>query len=729
MAILTRRSWMMAAGGVALARVDYRDYSRVLPDFLRGLAAESYRKRNAALAAVKTAAQARERQKWASETFWDLTGGAPERTPLNARVMGRFERAAYVVEKVVFESRPGLVVPANLYIPKAGRAPYPAVLFQMGHSLNGKGAGTYQRCCQGLAQLGFLVLAFDPMGQGERTYYPRPGGWLTRLPSADDEHTVPGRQMLLCGDTSTRLQTWDAVRALDYLAAHPLADPTRLASTGQSGGGTLTMFLAAVDPRLACAAVACGNTENVACANFNPPGSTDDAEQNFLASAPRTFDRWDTLYPMAPRPLLVLASSKDFFGTYSPNYISNGREEFGKLMRVYRLLDGGERLEWFETPLPHNLSYPVRVAIYDWFSRWMTAERKPVTDEPPTAPEDDETLWVAKTGSVVRDLKSETPFSLNVKRAEGIRTPDRPDGLAELLRLPRPLASPAVVLGATRLGQTGVEALEVESERGVWVPAWLYLPRQKAAGRALLVLAPGGRNAGWREDEMLAVAASRGVIVCAADVRGIGDLRPEYPRGAVQHGSEHQHEEHYAWSSLIFGRPLLGQRVADLLALADALLKRREIAERGLAIAARAALTAPALFAAALDTRVQSVYLSGGLVSYRNLAQTEDYAYPLANIVPRMLERADFPQIAASMAPRRVIVAGAVDAARRPLSTADVRRIYAAANVDVRPAAEWNADALVEASEAAAGAAPGTVAHQPALKGGGQLKAPRFHRG
>src|SRR5450756_1584097 len=146
------------------------------------------------------------------------------------------------------------------------------------------------------------------MGQGERTYYPGRTPSLSRL-GADEEHTFPGRQMLLKGITSTRLQTWDSVRSLDYLASHPLVDPKRLASTGQSGGATNTMLLAAVDDRLAAAVVSCGNTENVACANFNPPGSTDDGEQNLVASAPVGFDRWDLLYPIAPKPLLVMAVS------------------------------------------------------------------------------------------------------------------------------------------------------------------------------------------------------------------------------------------------------------------------------------------------------------------------------------------------------------------------------------------------------------------------------------
>src|SRR5438445_11399430 len=86
------------------------------------------------------------------------------------------------------------------------------------------------------------------------------------LPIADDEHTRPGKQMLLLGDTSTRLQAWDAIRSLDYLASLPMVDAKRIGGTGQSGGATLSMMLMATDDRLAAVVEFSGNTENVACA-------------------------------------------------------------------------------------------------------------------------------------------------------------------------------------------------------------------------------------------------------------------------------------------------------------------------------------------------------------------------------------------------------------------------------------------------------------------------------
>lgn len=631
------------------SRIPYPDYSRCLPDYLRRLAKEAYERRNAAIAKLTSAESIRARQQWVRETFWKLTGGEPDRTPLNIRTTGEFERRAYRVEKLIYESRPGLHITANLYIPKQGARPYPGVLFQMGHAENGKASPFYQYCCQGLASLGFVVLAFDPMGQGERTYYPEPSGTRTRLSSADDEHTKAGKQLLLTGDTSTRFQTWDAVRSLDVLAAHPLVDPGRLASTGNSGGGTLTMMLAAVDERLACAAPACPNTENHACADFNPPGSTDDAEQNFIGGGPAGFDRWDTLWPMAPKPLLMLVSGKDYAGTYSPRYIENGREEFGKLRRAYEALGRPEAIGWYETPQPHGLSYDLRMQIYNWFRRWMQGASDPLEQEPAVGAEPDEMLWATKTGNVVRDLGGKTPFVLARERADA---PGRPKGgIEELLGA----GMGAQWAAASRLGTAksrvcDVVALDVRSELEVRAPAWVYIPhRLSAEGPVLTIVEPQGRNSRWAEGGLYQELAAGGLMVCAADVRGAGDLTPEFPRGAARHARSHQEEEHYAWASLMLGRPLVGQRVKDLLAVIEGLAQWPEARGRRFLVAALGKMCVPALLSAAMNARIAGVYLARGLKSYRSLLDSEDYEEPLANFLPNVLEHFDLPEIEAKL--------------------------------------------------------------------------------
>ncbi len=689
----TRREWLaLAACGAVLRGAGlYRDYSRCLPDYLRELADRAYRKRNQDLARLTTPDAVRARQEWVAETFWQIVGGKPERTPLHARTVGSFERPGYRVEKVIYESQPGFHVTANLYIPTAGAPPFPGVLFQMGHTENGKAGDLYQRCCQGLARLGYLVLGFDPMGQGERIYYPVPGGSRSRL-GPDEEHTYPGRQMLLKGITSTRLQTWDAVRSLDYLASHPLVDRARLASTGQSGGGTLTMMLAAVDERLAVAAVSCGNTENVACDGFNPPGSTDDAEQDLIGSGPLGFDRWDLLYPLAPKPLQIQVSSRDFFGTYSPSYIQNGQEEYQKLRSVYETFGHPDRLAWFATPLPHGLSYDMRMEIYRWFGRWLKGDARPVAEEPPTSPERDEALFASESGNIVKSLHGETPFSLNRKLAVTKVHGD----LEGLLGVTRPSADGMTSLARASYRADEIEAVEFRTAPAVWVPAWLYQPKQRSSsGPLVIVLEPNGRTA-WHEGELYDLLASRGCVVCAPDLRNTGDSTPEFGRGSARYTRPHNSDEDYGWSSIILGRPLAGQKVTDLLAMVRGLRSRAGLESRRVLVAARGTATVVAQFAAALDPSINALYLAGGLSSYQRIVDSESYKYPMGNFVPNLLRQTDLPDLARGMAPRRVVLAGAVDAMGAALPVDEVRSEYGnSSNVDVRPEAIWNVDAIL----------------------------------
>jgi len=708
----SRRALLRGAVGVPLLAtaaephfpgVPYRDYPRCLPDYLRGLASQAYAKRSAALARLVSADAVRQRQQWVRKTLIELIGGFPEKTPLNARVTGSLGRDGYRLERVVYESCPKFYVSANLYVPTAGKPPYPGVLFQLGHSSNGKSWDAYQRACQGLARLGFLVLAFDPAGQGERIYYPDSAGLATRLKGgADGEHTHPGKQMLLAGWTSTQLQLWDAIRSLDYLAAHPQVDATRLASTGQSGGATLTMLLGAVDDRLKTAAVFSGNTENVACPNFLPPGSTDDAEQNFVGSGPLGFDRWDLFYPFAPKPMLVSISDKDSFGTYSPNYVKDSWNEYQRLAGIYRVLGAPSMLQWADTPLPHGLSYDSRLQMYNWLLRYLKGDRQPVREEPATAPEPDANLWVSQNGNILRSLGGETPFHLNRQRVETVRPPAKRTPLGELLRLeaPRVPCRATSLRKVPSLGGIQIEALDIDSAAGVHLPAWLFRPREDRGKPVLLLFDPSGRNAGWKESDLCQQLALAGITVCAADVRGIGDLRPEFSAGAPGYARSHESEEDYAWSSLILGRPLLGQRVTDMLAAASALRSGLGLQGRKVAVAALGTMAVPALFAGALQKEIDRVYLVGGLSCYRNIIETEVYRHSFTDFIPGILAHTDLPEIAATFAPRRLVISGAVNAAGGSHTLQEAQGIYSAAlrgeGFELREKYEWNAQVLEE---------------------------------
>jgi len=668
--MLTRRTALcaLAGGAVALADTPFRVYARCLPDYLAGLAREAYERRNAALAQVTTVDGVRARQAWTRRTFWELVGGEPERTPLNLQAAGGFQRSGYRLEKLSYESRPGVRIPANLYIPTTGHGPFPGVLFQMGHSENGKAYDSYQKCCQCLARLGYLVLAFDPFGQGERTYY--------HVNDPDEEHSRIGRQLLLVGDTVTRLQVWDAVRSLDVLAAHPLVDPRRLASMGQSGGGTLTMLLSAVDDRLACAVVSSGNTENFACAGFNPPGSTDDAEQDLIASGPAGFDRWDLLYPLAPKPLLIIVSERDSFGTYSPSYIASGEEEFAKLHRMYALLGAADRVEWKTSALPHALSHQMRLYSYEFLERWLHNSSHAV-EEPEVAPEPESALLVG-VAAVRPPIPAPTAG------------PTDAAALRALLRVSPSASARAVALRRDREEHCDVETFEMESAPGVFLPCYLFVPRPDAPKRALLLmLEPQGRTRHWHEGGLCQQLAARGFLVCAGDVRGIGDLAPEVGRGNPGYTARHAADEAYAWASMMLGHPLLGQRVEDILALARSVHAWRG-AGRSVLLAANGSLAPAALCAAALDPLFTRTYLAHGLVSWSSLLDGDKYAEPFSNFLPGVLTKTDLPYVARLAGPGKITVAGAVDARGLPVATDVVQKLYGD-GIDVRRDAAWDA--------------------------------------
>lgn len=676
---------------------EYQPYCRCLPDYLGRLARESVQKRDSVLSRLDSPSAITQRQTWVTETLWQLIGGKPEKTDLNVRNTGELKQPGYRIEKLIYESRPGLFISANLYIPASGRSPFPAVLFQCGHYWPGKAYPSYQRCCQGLAQLGFVVLAFDPMGQGERISYLDETGTRSRLKEVDTEHTVPGMQYLLVGDSATKFQLWDAIRSLDLLLSRPEVDAGRVASVGHSGGATLTMLLAAADSRLAAAAVCMGNLENIAAEPFLSPGATDDAEQNLIGGGPLGLDRWDLLYPLAPKPLLVWPSDRDYFATYSPNYIHNAWEEHQKLQRVYQVMGHPDRLGWADTPLPHALAYPDRLLVYNWFSRWLQDNGTPIHEEPAVKPADADRLWATSSGSVVRSLHSKTPFSLlQAMGQEGGR-----GSLQQLLGIELPTGTSAATIANVQTAHLKIEAIEVRSAPEVTLPGFV-LCGNKTPVKAPVLLALDDRAADrlWFQveaDDVLAEDCP--VIVCAADLRGIGALVPQFSPGAADYEAGHQQEDNYAISSLYFGRPLAGQRVRDILSLVDALAGLATTAGRRVHVAASGVLAFPALLAAALEPRIAGLYLSGGLAAFRLVKEAEVPLEPLANYVPGWLNHTDIPQVVASLGPRKVVWAGPVDAGGAALDPAVARELFRdsveSGALSLRPMAEWSAEALL----------------------------------
>jgi dienelactone hydrolase len=356
---------MLAAGPLALgAQLAPSERPRVagvegLLKELTAMADRQLKERADTVAVIHDEAAARARQSEVRARILSLIGGLPDyRGPLNARVTKTTKREGFAIDHVLFESLPDYYVTANLYRPeRAGR--HPAILMSMGHWDSGKAAG--QLLSANLARKGFVVLAYDPVGQGERqqAYDKRIGRSLIGGPT--EQHFSNGAAAILMGQSVARYFIHDGMRAIDYLVTRPEVDPERIGATGCSGGGTQTTYIAALDARVKVAAVACYmNSFQTLFA-----GSIGDSEQSVPGFLAAGLDQTDYVELFAPKPWLIASTEGDFF---TP---AGARQVFEEAQRWYKVYGAEERIKWVVGPGGHGTPLAVREAIYDWMIRWL----------------------------------------------------------------------------------------------------------------------------------------------------------------------------------------------------------------------------------------------------------------------------------------------------------------------------------------------------------------------
>ena len=315
--------------------------------------------RDGTIATIQNVAGAEQRKTEVRARVLRLLGGLPDyRGPLNPKVTRVIERDGFVIENLMFESLPDYFVTANLYRPKAtGR--HPAVLFSLGHWEGGKTAA--QLIGANLALKGFVALAFDPVGQGERqqAYDARLGHSLIGGPT--DQHFINGAQAILLGQSVARYFIWDGMRAIDYLISRPEVDPERIGASGCSGGGTQATYIAALDPRVKAAAPAC-YMNSYRTLYSGPIGDSEQSLPGFLAAG---LDQADYVELFAPKPWLILSTEADFF---TP---AGARQVYDEAKRWYELYGAADRIKWVVGPGEHGTPRPVREAMYEWMIRWL----------------------------------------------------------------------------------------------------------------------------------------------------------------------------------------------------------------------------------------------------------------------------------------------------------------------------------------------------------------------
>ena len=351
-------------------------------------------RRLASYQAIKSQADCEQWKTERREFFLQQIGGLPKRTPLNASVVGVLDGDGYRVEKILFESRPHHHVTANLYLPTT-QGPYPGVLIPCGHSHTGKAAGGYQRMSILLARHGMAALCYDPIGQGERyqsldfehdhetfasvsyrleTPHPRVRFLCTT------EHTLMGVGCILLGTNTAQYRIWDGMRAIDYLQSRDDILADKIGCAGNSGGGTLTAYLMALDNRIVAAAPACYLTT---FRQLIATKGAQDAEQNIFGQIAFGMDEPDYVMMRAPKPTLICASTRDV--TFD---IGGTWDLFRQSKRFYARLGFPERVELNEADVPHGMYLQHREAIARWMHRWLLDADKVIREvDPRTLPD------------------------------------------------------------------------------------------------------------------------------------------------------------------------------------------------------------------------------------------------------------------------------------------------------------------------------------------------------
>ncbi|MFP4172715.1 MAG: alpha/beta hydrolase [Candidatus Hydrogenedentota bacterium] len=569
----------------------------------------------------------------------------PEDAPLNAEITGTIEHEEFTVEKVHFQSLPGLYVTGNLYIPNNLDEPAPTILYLCGHarrvedgvSLGNKAA--YQHHPAWFARHGYVSLVVDTIQLGEieglhhGTHREGMWWWNSR------------------GYTPAGVEAFNAMRALDYLETREEVDAERFGVTGRSGGGIGTLFLSALDERVAVAAPVAGITSIQS--HFEDDLPPHHCDCNYFPNLYR-FDYPRIVSLIAPRPLLIANSDRDAI------FPLDGVQRVHKQVRdVYEALGAEEELGLVITVGEHADTQQLRVPVFSWFNRHLKGE-DPLIDQPAEPlldeadlrvfdeiPEDEIVTTIHDTFVPAADV--ETPEDASAWEAQR-------DEFMEQLKSNTfgnwpeayPAFEPAQVFSAEREG-VHLEAWDFTVEPHVELR--LYLARATAVEEPDNVLLLVLDEEGWR-DGMASMAAEFGGVL--PEYPGVEPDPEQFqqsvqlleasnavwavltPRGvgpAAWAEPDSSDAVHPRRSFPILGQTLHGQQVLDILRTLEFLREHGIAADRPINVFAREEKAALALYAAALDGNVDSLRLE-------NLPASHHEGVELLNVMRFM----DMPQ-------------------------------------------------------------------------------------
>ncbi|MCE5251382.1 acetylxylan esterase [bacterium] len=550
---------------------------------------------------------------------------------VNVRAVGTLDRPNFTVEKIVFESTPGILVPANVYVPKGITGRVPGILITEGHYATGKNG--FHEMCQGFAAQGFVVMTFDPMGQGERgIYYDRTSG---------NEHVSAGLQGYCAGLHVSSLFIGDGLYAIDYLLSRDDVDPKRICVTGNSGGGAQALYLGALDERIAVTIPSCFTTLDsmiVAITATHP-------ESNYFGAFAQGITSETLCAMIAPRALLINASKEDFFP------IEGTRVVFDTAKKVYAAAGVPDNVAMFEGEGGHAYPLQKREEAYRFIARFFNTAPKP---ELPVDPIPEAMLSCTETGNI-EDMGSKTFFDLVRTRALAIRQ-QRPERVASLSRenLREELRQ---VLGIDRFDYipdfsvtsdtytNGIRdvVFEYTASDGFNLTGEGMLNEAESSGWLTVIVSPLSE---FSTAQLASPYISRGDVVLMVRPRGTA-WSPYTMEGMFKIGITNS-DYYFAVGAFNAGRTVVGIQTTDILEATKAALGVLP-ADIKVRIVGDGLLAPPSICAAVFMDEAAELVIEHGLWGYEAVAANRVYDYylhPEVLTVQGLLEHFDLPELA-----------------------------------------------------------------------------------
>ncbi len=620
-----------------------------------------------------------------------LGADAPAPQDLKVNVTRKLEGQGHRIENVVFESRPGLLVTANLYVPVPERPSMPGILIVHSHH-NPKTQSELQDMGVTWARQGCIVMVMDQLGHGERRQHPfvdassYPGAYRVGRQDYFFRYVV-GLQLYLVGESLVGWMAWDLMRGVDLLLARPGIDPKRIVLLGSvAGGGDPAGVAAAIDPRITAAfPFNFGGPQpeskyplpDDAETSFNYAGGGSwESTRNLRLSARDGFLPWVIVGSLAPRRL-----------GYGHEFVWDRERDpvWKRLEKIYGFYDAGGGLAAAQgrgllTGQPPEASHcnnigPIhRKGIYPALQKWF--------DIPVPEKDSDERRPASELACLTPDLKLRPAHELAKERIR--KAGDLREGWAKVLGEIDPVADAKVSPAEPRkAGDVVVERLTLEPEPGIVVPMLLLLPSGTEGKRPVVIaVAQGGKQEFLKKRSAeLAALLKGGAAVCLPDLRGTGETRPGNGRDWRSESTS------IAATELMLGRTLVGLRVRDLRSVIRYLKTRADLDPKRLAlwgdsfavpnppdrrfempleVDGQPAPAEPmgglvALFGALYEEDVRAVAIRGGLASLRSLLDSSFCFVPFDAIVPGALTVSELIDVMAALAPRQVRLEASVD--------------------------------------------------------------------